>query len=61
MLQSPIAGVRWPPKQSEEGKVLPVIDGLLAASALHHNLTVVSRNASDFEHSQVRVLNPWQA
>ncbi len=42
-------------------KVLPVIDGLLAASALHHNLTVVSRNASDFEHSQVRVLNPWNA
>jgi len=41
------------------GKVLPVIDGLLAATALHHDLTVVSRNASDFQHSLVRVLNPW--
>ncbi len=43
------------------GKVLPVIDGLLAATALHHDLTVVSRNAGDFQHSLVRVLNPWLA
>jgi predicted nucleic acid-binding protein len=43
------------------GKALPVIDGLLAATALHHNLTVVSRNASDFANAQVQVLNPWEA
>jgi len=30
----------------KEGAVLPVIDGLLAATALHHNLTVVSRNTA---------------
>ena len=42
------------------GKAMPVIDGLLAATALHHNLTVVSRNAGDFANVQVRVLNPWQ-
>jgi predicted nucleic acid-binding protein len=42
------------------GKVLPVIDGLLAATALHHDLTVVSRNAGDLEQSLVPVLNPWQ-
>ena len=36
------------------GKVLPVIDGLLAATALHHDLTVVSRNAGDFQQSLVR-------
>jgi len=40
--------------------VLPVIDGLLAATALHHNLTVVSRNTSDFTATQVQVLNPWE-
>jgi predicted nucleic acid-binding protein len=40
--------------------VLPVIDGLLAATALHHNLTVVSRNTSDFNATQVQVLNPWE-
>ena len=41
-----------------KGKVLPVIDGLLAATALHRNLIIVSRNASHFQPS-VRVLNPW--
>ena len=43
------------------GKALSVIDGLLAATALHHNLTVVSRNASAFTNTQVQVLNPWKA
>lgn len=41
------------------GKVLPVIDGLLAATALHLNLTVVSRKASDVLNYQAQVLNPW--
>ena len=44
-----------------KGKALSIIDGLLAATALHLNLTVVSRNASDFAVTQVPVLNPWQA
>jgi predicted nucleic acid-binding protein len=43
------------------GRALPVIDGLLAATALHHNLTIVSRNITDFAATQVQVLNPWQA
>jgi predicted nucleic acid-binding protein len=43
------------------GKALSVIDGLLAATALHHNLTFVSRNAADFTSTQVQVLNPWRA
>ena len=42
------------------GMSLPIIDGLLAATALHHGLTVVSRNASDFTNAHVSVLNPWQ-
>lgn len=40
-------------------KILPVIDGLLAATALHHNLTLVTRNSSDIEPTSVSVLNPW--
>lgn len=44
-----------------KGKPLPVIDGLMAATALHHNLTVVSRNVSDFARARVPVLNPWEA
>ena len=45
----------------KEGKTLSTIDGLLAATALHHNLTVVSRNDSGFADTQVQVLNPWKA
>jgi predicted nucleic acid-binding protein len=41
------------------GVALPVIDGLLAATAVHYDLTVVSRNASNFASAQVPVVNPW--
>jgi predicted nucleic acid-binding protein len=40
---------------------LPIIDGLLAATALHHNLTMVSHNVCDFAAAQVPVLNLWKA
>lgn len=35
------------------------IDGLLAATAVHHDLTLVSRNAKDFRDLGVRLLNPF--
>ena len=38
---------------------LPVIDGLLAATALVHRFTVVTRNVRDFEGLGVRLLDPW--
>jgi predicted nucleic acid-binding protein len=41
------------------GQTVAVVDGILAATALHYNLTVVSRNANDFARAQVAVLNPW--
>jgi predicted nucleic acid-binding protein len=44
-----------------KGKALSTIDALLAATALHYNLTVVSRNVSDFANTQVPLLNPWEA
>jgi hypothetical protein len=37
------------------------IDGLLAATALQHNLTIVSRNVIDFENTPAPILNPWEA
>jgi predicted nucleic acid-binding protein len=43
------------------GLALPIIDGLLAATATHYNLTIVSRNVADFLSAQVAVLNPWKA
>lgn len=43
----------------QKGIGLPIIDGLLCATALEHGLTLVSRNVSDFAHSGVTVLDPW--
>lgn len=34
-------------------------DGLIAATAMAHNLTIVTRNVQDFEDTGVPVLNPW--
>jgi len=36
-------------------------DLLLAATALEHGLTVVTRDRSDFDMAGVPVLNPWEA
>ena len=43
------------------GKALSVIDGLLAATAQHHNLAIVTRNVSDFASVPVALVNPWQS
>jgi predicted nucleic acid-binding protein len=34
-------------------------DLIIAATALHHGLTIVTRDTSDFERARVPVLNPW--
>lgn len=39
----------------------PVRDGLIAATALVHGMTVVTRNVADFEPTGVQTLNPWGA
>jgi predicted nucleic acid-binding protein len=44
-----------------QGKGLSAVDGLLAATAQHYNLTIVSRNVSDFAHTRVPILDPWKA
>ena len=43
----------------EKGKKLPVIDGLLAATALSNGLTIITRNTKDIEASGAQCLNPW--
>lgn len=43
------------------GRALATIDGLLAATALEHNITVVTRNVRDFRDTHVLLLNPWNS
>ena len=43
------------------GASLAVIDGLMAATALHHNLTFVTRNTKDVRVAGISMLNPWQS
>ncbi len=56
--------IRWGHLAAEarqQGASLPVVDGLIAATALHHGLTLVTRNTKDFPALGVKILNPWDA
>jgi toxin FitB len=43
----------------KKGRVLPIIDSFLAATAIEHGLTIVTRNVADFTGTGARVLNVW--
>lgn len=46
-------------RAQQEGRPLPVLDGLMAATANVHGLTVVTRNVVHFQATGVDILNPW--
>ena len=55
-------GLRWAKLLAEmrsAGTAMPVKDSLIAASALAHGLTVVTRNVTDFHKANVSVLDPF--
>lgn len=39
---------------------LPEMDALIAATAIVHELTLVTRNTKDFTRTPARLLNPWE-
>lgn len=45
-------------ESQQKGINIPVVDGLIAATALVHNLTVVTENITDFIETGVRLFNP---
>lgn len=47
-------------EQAGKGLPPPWGDTLLAATALHHGLTLVTRNTADFQALGVPLLNPWE-
>ena len=50
---------RWGRLLASAGRPLPAVDSLLAATALQHDLTLVTRNTADFSDTGVRLINPW--
>ena len=54
--------VRWARLVIElrrKGRALPLLDGMIAATALAHGLTVATRNVRDFQKAGVKVLDPF--
>lgn len=47
-------------RAQSQGKPVHAIDGLLAATALDHNLIFVTRNVEDVDATGVPVQNPWE-
>jgi toxin FitB len=43
----------------QKGDKLPLLDSMIAATALQHDLTVATRNTRDFNKTDVQVLNPF--
>lgn len=44
----------------KQGFTIAYTDLLIAATALHHDLTVVTHNVKDFEPTGCKLLNPWE-
>jgi len=42
-----------------KGDAMPLLDGMVAATALQHNLTVATRNRRDFGKAGVKVVDPF--
>lgn len=55
---TPVVANRWAELMVPDP--LPVIDGLLAATALVHELTLVTRNTKDVARTGVSLLDPFQ-
>ena len=49
---------RWGELAAERS--LPVIETLIAATAIRHGLTLVTRNTRDVQSTGVRLVDPWQ-
>ena len=56
----PSVADHWGRLLAQAGRPVPAIDSLLAATALHHDLRLVTRNTKDFDYAGLEVINPWE-
>lgn len=57
-------GLRWAELLASlrtSGRAMPIKDSLIAATALTHDLIVVTHNRTDFEHARVGVVDPFES
>ena len=52
---------RWGRLLAASPRSLPAVDSLLAATALTHDLAIVTRNVADFDIPGLAVVDPWRA
>jgi len=45
--------------QQQRGTTPPIVDSFIAATALVHELTLITRNVKDFATLGVAIINPW--
>jgi len=48
-------------ESKKQGKALSVIDGLIAATAIERQLSLITRNTRDFAGLGLTLINPWDA
>jgi predicted nucleic acid-binding protein len=44
----------------QRGKPMSVMDSLIAATAMHHKMVLVTRNVTDFSDVTLSIFNPWE-
>lgn len=56
-----VVAERWGRLLAEQKGAAPAVDSLLAATALHHELRLVTRNDKHFTYQGLEIVNPWSS
>jgi predicted nucleic acid-binding protein len=52
--------LEWGKLRARAGRTMPALDSLIAAAAITHHMTLVTRNVKDFKDIEgINLINPW--